>query len=128
MAESLGTGTNLKRIMATEIKSDFYICVSIHEASSDAQDSSALYEERLTLIAAGSSAEAMQKAQQTVKAATHTYKNEHGSTISWKCRRIVNVTAMVDSAPVDGAELYGRYFNDLDVYERLNQSLMRAEE
>jgi Domain of unknown function (DUF4288) len=109
--------------MATGIKSTFYICVSIHEASSDAQDFSALYEERLTLIEARSKAEAMQKAQQMVKMATHTYKNENGDTISWKCRRVVHVTEMADGALVDGAEIYGRYFRDLDVYERLESEL-----
>jgi hypothetical protein len=103
--------------MSTE-KADIYICVSIHEASSDAKDFAALYEERLTLIKAASREEATSKAQQTVKAATHSYKNEDGQTISWTCRRIVEVTEIVDNSLADGAEIYGRYFRDLGAYER----------
>jgi hypothetical protein len=101
----------------------FYICKSLHEASCDAPDFPALYEERFTLIEAASNAEAIEKAQQLVKAATHSYKNADGNTISWKCRRIVKVTETVDVAPVDGAELHGRYFRNLDVYERLDAEL-----
>ncbi len=104
--------------MTSTEKADFYICVSIHEASSDAKDFEPLYEERLTLIKAGSREEAAGKAQQMLKAAPHAYKNEAGQTISWTCKRIVEVTEIVDNSLADGAEIYGRYFRDLGAYER----------
>jgi Domain of unknown function (DUF4288) len=50
--------------------------------------------------------------------ATHSYRNEDGQDISWTCRKIVEVTEMIDSSLSDGAEIYGRYFQDLDAYER----------
>jgi Domain of unknown function (DUF4288) len=104
--------------MTSTEKTDLYICVSIHEASSDAKGFVALFEERLTLIKAGSRDEATSKAQTSVKAARHSYKNEDGQTILWACRRIVEVTEIVDSSLADGAEIYGRYFRDLNAYER----------
>jgi hypothetical protein len=104
--------------MTSTEKTDLYICVSIHEASSDAKGFAPLFEERLTLIKAGSRDEATSKAQQLVKAATHAYKNEDGQTVSWACRQIVEVTEIVDSSLADGAEIYGRYFRDLNAYER----------
>ena len=104
--------------MTSTEKTDLYICVSIHEASSDAKDFGPLFEERLTLIRAGSRDEATSKAQQLVKAATHSYKNKDGHTISWACRRIVEVTEIIDSSLTDGAEIYGRYFRDLNAYQR----------
>lgn len=104
--------------MTSTEKTDIYVCVSIHESSSDAQNYVPLYEERLTLIKASSKAEATSKAQQLVKAATHSYKNRDNQTISWTCRRIVEVTEAIDSSLSDGAEIYGRYFRDLIAYER----------
>src|ERR1700691_2150487 len=100
-------------------KTDPFICVSIHEASSDAKDFAPLFEERLTLIRAGSRDEATSKAQQLVKEATHSYKNKDGQTITWTCRRIVEVAEIVDSSLTDGAEIYGRYFRDLNAYQRI---------
>jgi hypothetical protein len=108
--------------MATP-ESDFFICLSIHEASCDAQGFLPLYEERLTLIKASSKREATDKAQHMVKAATHSYKNADGQTIAWSCKRIVNVTEIIDSSLADGAEIYGRYFRDLDAYDRLESAL-----
>jgi uncharacterized protein DUF4288 len=104
----------------TSEKTDLYICVSIHEASSDAKDFGPLFEERLTLIRAGSREEATRKAERLVKAATHQYRNKDGQTISWVCRRIVEVAQIVDSSLGDGAEIYGRYFRDLNAYERFD--------
>ena len=104
--------------MTSPEQADNYICVSIHEASSDAKNHAPLYEERLTLIKAGSREEATRKAQQIVRMATHSYKNEAGQTISWTCRRIVEVTEVIDNSLSDGAEIYGRYFRDFDEYER----------
>jgi Domain of unknown function (DUF4288) len=104
-------------MISTE-KANAYICVSIHESSSDAKDYVPLYEERLTLIKAGSKEAATSKVQQLVKAAAHSYKNEGNQTISWSCRRIVEVTEVIDNALSDGAEIYGRYFRDLAAYER----------
>ncbi len=110
-------------MVSTETSGDSYICVSIHEASSDAPGFSPLYEERVTLIKAGSKEEARQKASLLVGKARHTYKNEGGDTITWTCRRVVDVVEMVDDAFVDGAEIYGRYFRDLSAYERFLESL-----
>ena len=102
----------------TSEKTELYICVSIHESSSDAKTYAPLFEERLTLIKAPSREEATRKAEQLVKAATHSYKNDDGATISWVCRRIVDVTEVIDNSLADGAELWGRFFRDLGAYER----------
>jgi len=109
---------------STEASGDNYICVSVHEGLSDAQGASPLFEERLTLIKAGSEDEARQKASQLVGQARHTYKNVDGDTITWTCRRIFHVTQMVDTAFTDGAEIYGRYFRDLAEYERFEAHAM----
>lgn len=108
---------------ATETGKNHYICVSIHESSSDAQGYSTLYEERITLIVANSKEEAAHKAQLAVARATHTYKNTEEATITWTCRRIVDVADMVDSEFKDGAEIYGRYFRDIDSYEQFEPHL-----
>jgi hypothetical protein len=104
--------------MTARPKVDVYICVSIHESLSDAADHTPLYEERLTLIRASSKEAATSKAQQIVKAATHSYQNQFGQTISWTCRQILEVTEVIDGTLSDGAEIYGRYFADLAAYER----------
>ena len=109
---------------ATESSEENYICVSVHERGSDALDASPLFEERITLIKAGSKDEAIQKASQLVGQARHTYKNEAGDTITWTCRRIVDVVEMVDVAFIDGAEIWGRYFRDLAEYERFEAHCM----
>jgi hypothetical protein len=83
-----------------------------------------LFEERLTLIKAGSKDEAIQKASQLVGQARHTFKNEAGDTITWTCRRIVDVVETVDDAFTDGAEIWGRYFRDLSEYERFEANRM----
>ncbi len=57
-------------------------------ASSYAKGFSPLYEERVTLIKAGSKEEAIQKASLLVGNARHTYKNEDGDTSTWTCRRV----------------------------------------
>jgi len=108
------------------LKADIFICISIHEASSDAQNFLPLYEERLTLIKANSKKEATDKAHRMVKAATHSYQNEDGQTVAWSCRRIVNVTEVVDNSLADGAEIYGRYFRDLDIYNRFESALKNS--
>lgn len=107
----------------TEIRNNSYICVSIHEASSDALDYSTLYEERITLIIADSKEEAVNKAQRVVMGAMHTYKSQDEKTITWTCKRIVDVVEMVDDSFIDGAEIYGRYFRDLEAYERFEPHL-----
>ena len=104
--------------MASTETADHYICISIHESSSDAKNYAPLYEERLTLIKASSKEHATTKAQQIVKMASHSYQNEDGQTISWTCRKIVEVTEIIDNALSDGAEIYGRYFRDFDAYEQ----------
>lgn len=109
--------------MTTKETTGFYVCVSIHEAASDAPGFTPVYEERLTLIQASTKEEATRKAEEKVKGAVHTYTNSDGQAVTWRCRRIVSVSETVDDTLADGAELHGRYFRDLAVYERFESDL-----
>jgi hypothetical protein len=109
---------------STETSGKNYICVSVHEATSDAPDFPPRFEERLNLIKASSMKEATEKAAQIVGQARHTYKNEAGETITWTCRRIYHVVDMFDNALTDGGEIYSRGFWDMAEYERFEAHVM----
>jgi len=111
----------------SETPINYYICKSIHERTADAAGFAPLYEERFTLIQATSRAEADKKAKLLVGDAAHSYKNADGNTLTWTCKRIVEVVDTVDTALNDGSELYGRFFNDLDAYVRASSHSPQAD-
>lgn len=101
----------------------FFICVAIYEATSNAPDSSPLYEERFTLVTAPSQEAAVAKANRLIASVTHRYRSVEGNEVAWTCKQVIDVAPLVDNEFVDGAEIYGRYFRDFAAYEHFEPRL-----
>lgn len=100
-----------------------HVAVLLFRATSDEPGFAPLYEERFHLLLAQSLEEASQKAEALRLKPPHSYQNADGFTVTWQCLQVVDVAELVGTELTDGAELYGRYFRDVDAYERFEPHL-----
>lgn len=100
-----------------------HVAILLYRASSEEPGFVPVYEERFYLLMALSREEAWGKAEAIRARPAHSYQNADGHTVTWTCVRVVDVAETVDDGLSDGAELYGRYFRNLDAYEHFEPRL-----
>ena len=94
----------------------FYIAIILYEAASDAPGYQSLYEESFVLIQASSEEEAREKATIHAQGQLSSYQNEFGETITWLFKQIIDVSPVLSETFEDGADLYARYFRNMQAY------------
>ena len=75
----------------------------------------ALYEETVVLLKGSGMAEAEKKATKLGKAASHSYKNVDGETITWTFKEVLDVVQLNEAEIGEGSEVYSRFLRPEDV-------------
>ncbi len=93
-----------------------YVVLAVYESTSSAPDYKQLFEEVFIIIFAESAEAAQVTAQAEANAQEARYCNDHGDTITWTLKHIVDVAPAIDGRVDAGGTLYTRHFRNFDAY------------
>ncbi len=103
-------------------KKEKYLAIVLYEAYFERASYRPLYEESFVEILAGSLPEARKKLFELIKRREVSYKNTYGNQLSWKLRKIIDISQALESKMDDGIrELYSRHFYDIENYEKFEE-------
>ena len=96
-----------------------YLAIILFEADSEQDDYRPLYEESFVEILASTIQEAKKIALAFSQKRETSYKNVYGDKVSWRLRKVIDVSETLETKAHDGAcELYSRHFYDIKSYEK----------
>jgi hypothetical protein len=96
----------------------YYSALLLSKASVGENHDELLYEEKVLLIEAEDAEEALRKAQHIAKDDYVSYSNVDGNNVTWSPMQVLGVSEIMDSL-ASGAELYSRYFTNLEDYRKI---------
>lgn len=81
----------------------------------DEPPGSALFEDKVILVKAGSERQVKAKAGKLGKKDEHEYLNVEGNRVSWVFREVLDVVALFDEALTEGTEVYYKFLSEEDL-------------